>query len=156
MNKKQTKTKTKPKNKTPIMMRVAFNFKRLRTERGWSVREAVDRFCKLTGRTIGDTHLRQLESGNTTFGQDNQEKWMKVYNVDISEFFKPPEETLDKDEMEILSLYRQVRNVGKNEAVAAKNFIINTFNSYFNLGIELNENGQNNTTIPEEKDRKMQ
>ena len=63
--------------------RVSFNFKRLRKLRGWTQDELAS-----YGEVILDYIIR-VETAACRFGPRTQEKWAKIFGVDISEFYKP-------------------------------------------------------------------
>ena len=65
------------------MDRASCNFKRLRELRGWT----QDELASYSG-TSRD-YIARVETATCRFGPRAQEKWAKVFGVDISEFYKP-------------------------------------------------------------------
>lgn len=106
--------------------RVAFNFKRLRKQKGWSVAEAILKHQEVTGKTIDESYIYQIEKGFAGFGKNASKKWAHIFNVDISEFYKNPEEVLPPDEAEFLELYRQAKEYGI-EDLALQNLRVQIF-----------------------------
>ena len=63
--------------------RVSCNFKRLREQRGWT----QDELASFGG--VSRDYIARLEAATCGFGPRAQEKWAKIFGVDISEFYKP-------------------------------------------------------------------
>jgi transcriptional regulator with XRE-family HTH domain len=65
--------------------RVAYNFKRLREEGGWTQEELA------ALRHVSQNYIAQIEGNHCDFGVRARKKWADIFGVDISEFFKIPE-----------------------------------------------------------------
>lgn len=63
---------------------VAFNFKRLREERGWT----QDKLASL--QNVSQNYIAQIEGNHCDFGVRARKKWAKFFGIDTSEFFKIP------------------------------------------------------------------
>lgn len=63
--------------------RIAFNFKRLREACGWTQIQAAEKLG------VNRSYIGRIETGNAGFGPNAQEKWARVFGVDMIEFFKP-------------------------------------------------------------------
>ncbi len=76
--------------------RVACNFKRLMDERGFSIKEIAEL------GNVGVSYVSKLLSQKieTSFGVEAEEKWAKIFQCDISEFYKNFE---DKNDMNNLT-----------------------------------------------------
>ncbi len=66
-----------------ITKRIAFNFKRLRDSKGWTQEEAAAK------AGIDRSYPGSIESCCAGFGKRAQQRWAKVFGVDVSEFYKP-------------------------------------------------------------------
>ena len=66
-----------------IGRRIAYNFRRLRLSKGWTQEDVADR------AGVNKSGPSLIESGRSAFGRRAQEKWAKVFEVDVSEFFRP-------------------------------------------------------------------
>ena len=66
-----------------VSARIAYNFRRLRQSKGWTQEDVAARAgVNKSGPAI-------IESGRSAFSRRAQEKWAKVFDVDVSEFFRP-------------------------------------------------------------------
>ena len=74
-----------------ISARIAYNFRRLRQSKGWTQEDVAARAgVNKSGPAI-------IESGRSAFSRRAQEKWARIFRVDISEFYK----SVTDDEPEI-------------------------------------------------------
>ncbi|MDA8172836.1 MAG: helix-turn-helix transcriptional regulator [Nitrospiraceae bacterium] len=77
------KTICPPFDDGQISARIAYNFRRLRQIKGWTQEDVAARAgVNKSGPAI-------IESGRSAFSRRAQEKWAKVFEVDVSEFFRP-------------------------------------------------------------------
>ena len=77
------KTIRPPFDNGQISARIAYNFRRLRQSKGWTQEDVAARAgVNKSGPAI-------IESGRSAFSRRAQEKWAKVFEVDVSEFFRP-------------------------------------------------------------------
>jgi transcriptional regulator with XRE-family HTH domain len=68
-----------------ITLRVAENFKRLRKKMGWTLQETARR----SNPPVTFQYIGHVENCNTGLGKRARKKWAKIFNVDVSEFYKP-------------------------------------------------------------------
>lgn len=73
-------------------IRIGWNFKRLREQRGWSQEEAAAKIEALPN------YIAQIESSKCSFGINARKKWAAIFEVDIHEFYKPITQT-EKDKV---------------------------------------------------------
>jgi len=90
--------------------RIGYNFRRLKQARGWTNAEAARR------GECGVNYISQVEGALISFGTRAQEKWAKIFGVDVKEFFREPSEMYPDDELTILSLYRTLKEINVERA----------------------------------------
>ncbi len=95
--------------------RMAWNFKRLREQRGWSQEEAAGKINSLTN------YIAQIEGQQCSFGINARKKWAGIFEVDISEFYKPIVET-EKDRL-IESIRFQLMSLDTEKLIRIKDLI---------------------------------
>lgn len=66
-----------------ISKRIAYNFARLRKEKGWTQEEAAAK------AGVDRSYPGSIESCSAGFGKRAQQRWAKVFGIDVSEFYKP-------------------------------------------------------------------
>lgn len=66
---------------------VAYNFKRLREERGWT----QDQLAAM--RRVSQNYIAQIEGNHCDFGARARKKWANTFGVDATEFFKLPRDS---------------------------------------------------------------
>jgi transcriptional regulator with XRE-family HTH domain len=76
-------------------IRTAYNFRRLRKAKGWTIKQAAEK----GGVSFG--YIGHLERGETGLGAKKQ-KWADIFSVDIAEFLLPVDETQIEKELAAL------------------------------------------------------
>ncbi|MDA8091600.1 MAG: helix-turn-helix transcriptional regulator [Nitrospiraceae bacterium] len=66
-----------------ISARIAYNFRRLRQSKGWTQEDVAAR------AGVNKSGPALIESGRSAFSRRAQQRWAKVFEVDVSEFFRP-------------------------------------------------------------------
>ncbi len=77
------KTIRPPFDNGQISARIAYNFRRMRLSKGWT-QEAV-----AARAGVNKSGPALIESGRSAFSRRAQQRWAKVFDVDVSEFFRP-------------------------------------------------------------------
>lgn len=99
MNKKKHKKEDDPISRER-RERVAYNLQRLRSSRGIkTANELLDRMSEEMIDVINPSYMRRLESAHAPFGSDMEQRFIKFYKVDVSEFYRPP--ALSEKDIEI-------------------------------------------------------
>jgi len=90
--------------------RFSYNFKRIRIEKKWTP-EYTSEIANCERN-----YIYQIENGFVGFGIRAQKKWAKIFDVDVSEFFKDPSES-DPLEARCLAACRKARELGLESAL---------------------------------------